>query len=356
MTTRYVLGISGPSLDLAQMTVRRPARSTLDVGSGSGVQAFLAAPHSGAVIGVDRNARAVNVAAFNAQLNGLTNTSFVTGDLYEPVRGRRFDLIVANPPYVISPESRFLYRDSGLGGDEVTQRVIREGAGLLEEGGFLQVICEWAHLAGRDWRGRLAGWFEGTGCDAWVARFTSLDAATHAEHWLQASPHDGPEALPARLEEWLEHHRRLGIEAISDGVISLRKRSGASNWLRFDEAPQRIGPCGAAVERGFVAADFLQATSADEALLGARLRLAPEVCWEQRLTPTADGWQPRQHQLSVATGLAYRGEVDPRCVSLVDRCRGEKTVREVLEGLALERREGLSVVRGLVEQGFLLPG
>src|SRR5262249_38470217 len=127
------------------------------------------------------------------------------------------------------------------------------------------------------------------------------------------------------------------------------------NWLRFDEAPQRIGPCGPAVERGFAAADFLQATSADEALLGSRLILAPEVCWEQRLTPTTDGWQARQHQLSVATGLAYRRDVDPRCVSLVDRCRGDKTVREVLADLGLESREALAVVRGLVEQGFLLP-
>jgi methylase of polypeptide subunit release factors len=362
MTPQYVLGVSSPSLDLAQMTVRRPARSALDVGSGCGIQAFLAAPHSGEVVGVDRNPRAVHVATFNARLNGLANTAFVEGDLYGPVRDRRFDLIVANPPYVISPESRFLYRDSGLGGDEIARRVVREGAGLLEEGGFLQLTCEWAHLTGQDWRGRLADWFGGSGCDAWVMRFTTLDAATHAEHWLQASPHDPAEALPARLEEWLDHHRRLGIEAVSDGVITLRKRSGASNWLRFDDAPQRIGPCGAAVERGFAAADFLTATRDDDALLGARLRLAPDVCQEQRLAPTADGWEVRHSLLAVATGLAYRGEMDRRGVALVDRCRGDKTVREVLDSLAepgappLDPSQALAVVRQLVEQGFLLPG
>jgi protein-L-isoaspartate O-methyltransferase len=356
----HVLSVGSSSRNLAQMTVRRPSRRTLDVGAGCGIQAFLAAPHSAEVIGVDRNARAVNVAAFNAQLNGLANTTFVTGDLYAPVRDRRFDLVVANPPYVISPESRFLYRDSGLKGDEIAQRVIREGAGLLSEGGFLQVICEWAHPAGQDWRARLAGWFRGSGCDAWVTRFTTVDPLTQAETWLEPDPSDAPDAMPGRLQAWLDYYRQEGIEAVSDGVISLRKRAAAGHWLRIDDAPQPVGPCGPSVERGFAAADFLAAHD-DEALLGARLRLAPEVVWEQRLTPTAEGWQADRHQLYLRTGLAYRGDVDPRCVALVERCRGGETVRQALEALnepgrpPLDPGAALALVRGLVEQGFLLP-
>jgi hypothetical protein len=48
-------------------------------------------------------------------------------------------------------------------------------------------------------------------------------------------------------------------------------------------------------------------------------------------------------------------------MALVDGCRGNKTLRQVLEGLtgpegpSVEPREALPVVRRLVEQGFLLP-
>jgi methylase of polypeptide subunit release factors len=362
ISASHVLGIGWPSFFLAQMTVRRPSRSTLDVGAGCGIQAFLAAPHSGRVIGVDRNRRAVNVAAFNAQLNRLSNTTFLEGDLYSPVHDQRFELIVANPPYVISPESRFVFRDSGLKGDEISRRVVREGAGLLEEGAYLQLICEWAHLAGQDWRARLAGWFENTGCDACVLRFTTVDPLKHAEVWLKPGPHDPPEVLPERLNAWLDYHQREGIEAVSDGVISLRKRSGASNWIRFDDAPQRVGPCGASVGRAFAAADFLQAHCTNEALLAAKLRVAPDVCLEQQLMPAGDGWQPRKTQLSVLAGLAYRDEVNQQGLALVDRCRGQKTVRGILESLPppgngqpLDVALVLSVVRRLVEQGLLLP-
>jgi hypothetical protein len=179
--------------------------------------------------------------------------------------------------------------------------------------------------------------------------------------WLNAGPQESHGALASRLENWLAYHQREGIEAVSDGVITLRKRSGGANWLRFDDTPQRVGPCGASVERGFAAVDFLQATADDKALLEARLQLVPEVRWEQRLTPTAEGWEVQQHQLYVASGLSFRGDVDPRCLALVDRCRGERTVREVLDSLAQESGQPvdfpqfLPVVRGLVEQGFLQP-
>jgi len=358
---KHVVGIGGPSLTLAQMTIRRPSRSTLDVGTGCGILAFLAAAHSDAVIGVDLNPRAVNLAAFNAQLNGANHVRFAQGDLYAPVRDRRFNLIVANPPYVISPASRFLYRDSGLKGDEIAQRVIREGAPLLEEGGFLQLTCEWVHPAGRDWRDRLASWFDGIGCDACVLRLTTVDPDAHAGLWLRSDPDVTAEAFPERVREWVNYHRTEGNEAISDGVISLRKRSSGRNWLRFDDTPQRTGPCGPSVERAFAAADFLAAAGSDEALLEARLRLAPDVNWEQRLRPTAEGWDVRHSQLSVSTGLAYRGDADRQGLTLVELCNGERTVRDVLKCLAAsggpspEVPQALGTVRQLVEQGFLLP-
>ena len=108
--THSVMGITGSTKFLDYVTIRRPSRLTLDLGTGTGVQALLAARHSEQVIAVDVSSRALAFARFNAQLNGIKNIEFIKGDLFEPIEGQTFDLIISNPPFLISPESQCLYR------------------------------------------------------------------------------------------------------------------------------------------------------------------------------------------------------------------------------------------------------
>ena len=84
-TTDFVMGIGGSTLTLANSTIRRRSRLTLDVGTGCGIQSFLAAAHSDRVCAVDRNPRAIGLARFNAHLNGLQNIDFFEGDLFDIV-------------------------------------------------------------------------------------------------------------------------------------------------------------------------------------------------------------------------------------------------------------------------------
>jgi len=151
----YGMGPALTSRNVAQLTIRRRCARALDIGCGSGFQAFLAAQHSDQVVAVDRNPRAVNLARFNAQLNGLSNVEVLEYD-FEPVRDQEFDLIVSNPPYVVSPENAFIFRDSGLPGDALCRKIIGEGARHLREGGYCQFLCSWAHLASEDQHQRLA--------------------------------------------------------------------------------------------------------------------------------------------------------------------------------------------------------
>lgn len=116
----YVMGIGGSTITLSQLTIRRPSRHTLDLGCGCGVHAFLAAPHSRQVAAVDLNPRAVQLAAFNARLN---NINCLEGDFFGPVGEQKFDLIISNPPFVISPETRFIYRDGGMEADSVCRGI-----------------------------------------------------------------------------------------------------------------------------------------------------------------------------------------------------------------------------------------
>lgn len=74
----------------------------LDMGTGSGVCAIFAARQARRVVAVDINAEAVRCAGLNSVLNHLEHKIEVRhGDLFAPVAGERFDLIVFNPPFLV---------------------------------------------------------------------------------------------------------------------------------------------------------------------------------------------------------------------------------------------------------------
>ena len=85
-----------------------------------------------------------------------TRSSSGRGSFFEPVAGETFELVVCNPPYVISPESEYVFRDSGLGRDRVSERLVGELPGYLDEGGFGTIMVSWIQ-AGDDPAGRPTG-------------------------------------------------------------------------------------------------------------------------------------------------------------------------------------------------------
>ncbi|WP_437049661.1 HemK2/MTQ2 family protein methyltransferase [Streptomyces sp. enrichment culture] len=142
----------------------------LDVGTGSGALALRAARRGGRVTAVDLSRRAVCVARLNALLAGLP-VRVRRGNLFEPVRGESFDLILANPPYVPAPDGGIRPRgaarawDAGHDGRLVLDRICREGPALLRPGGVLLIV----QSALSD-PGRTVGHLRGAGLKAAVTR------------------------------------------------------------------------------------------------------------------------------------------------------------------------------------------
>ncbi len=95
----HVIGVGHASLSLLQGTPTRPVGTVLDVGTGCGIQALRAADYAGTVTATDVNPRATDLTAATAALNGL-DFEILEGSWFEPVAGRTFDQIVANPPFV----------------------------------------------------------------------------------------------------------------------------------------------------------------------------------------------------------------------------------------------------------------
>ena len=357
-----VMGVAATSRVLAQLTVRRHAPRALDLGAGCGIQALLAARHSDHVSATELNPRAVHLARFNAELNGLCHVAFLPGDWFGPVHGQLFDLIVCNPPFVIAPSQRRLHTHSSRPSDHLCRDLIQAAPPFLRQDGYFQLAANWAHVTGQDWRDRLADWFAGIGCDAWVLHADAEAAPTYALARISEAGED-PDQATRLFDEWMAYYQREGIEGIGSGVITLRRSTRRPNWVRFDRFPGVTGQGGAAIEQGFALRDFLEANHSDRELLGARLCRADHLCWAPRYEPTAAGWSVVASQLRLTDGLAFLGNVDPPVAAFVARCNGEQPLGAALADIAVaEGQEAerlipgfLRVVRRLVELGHLLP-
>ena len=140
----HVPGVHRPSVALAHLTVRRGGERALDLCAGNGIQAILLAAHAEHVVATDVNERALAYTRLNAALNGVDNVETRAGSFFEPVADEQFDLVVANPPYVVSPETAYLFRDGGMRGDGVSELVVRGIPQRLAPGAFASVLIAWA--------------------------------------------------------------------------------------------------------------------------------------------------------------------------------------------------------------------
>lgn len=357
-----VMNVAASSRALAGMTIRQRVSKTLDLGTGCGIQALLAARHSDEVCGVDANPRAIRFAEFNAQLNRVANIKWRTGNLFEPVNGETFDLIICNPPFVVAPEAGHLHTSTGLPHDEFCRSLVRAAPEFLSEGGYCQLLCNWCQMRGEDWHARLATWFGGSGCDAWVMHAHTEDASLYAFNRISERVPDT--ALAAlRFDEWANYYERERIEAIGFGLITMRRSGKNRNWFRCDSLPEVRGACGDEIARGFALRDFLEATRDDERLLGARLRRSDKIEWQRRLALTTEGWSLRESRLSLAEGLSYVAQADEDVIEFLMQCDGRFELRDYLRELSAVKRQAieslaadfLRVVRRLIELGFLLP-
>jgi methylase of polypeptide subunit release factors len=252
----FVVGVGPAGQTLAALTIRRPVASALDLGTGQGLQALRAARHAERVVAVDVNARALEYAAHNAELNGIENVEWRQGSWFEPVAEERFDLIVANPPYVISPESGLTYRDSGEPGDALVLRLLGELPAYLEEGGFGQLLCNFVPRPG-DWPGTIKDATAESGCDVVVLKYSDIPPDEYAEGWNQSLRSADHRAFDAAVERWVTHYREQGIDSIAFGMVILRRRSDGPSWFRAIHAPG--GPtegAGEHVERLFTGRDW----------------------------------------------------------------------------------------------------
>jgi hypothetical protein len=361
--TDHVLGISPASTSLAQLTIREPVGSALDLGTGCGVQALHLAAHAGSVVATDVNQRALWTTRFNAALNGVADRVEVRdGSFFEPVAGQRFDLIATNPPFVISPATgeRLVYRDSGLPGDRVVEDIVRAAPAHLNPGGWCQVLANWVITDGQDWDERLEPWLA-DGLDALVVQREVIDPAAYVELWLKdAGQHPSTGSGQAadyahRYDTWLSWFEDQGIAAVGFGWINLHAagRTPGTERREFLQWPYEVEqPIAPAIAAWGAAGSIL--AGADE-----RLSLRADVM--QETFGAAGVEDPESIVLRQQVGFRRARKVDTVMAAVVGACDGELSVGQILDAVsglldldvAATRTTYLPVVRELVNEGFL---
>ncbi len=223
----YVMGVTNAARSLAWCTPMWQVGSVLDLGTGSGIQALCAATHAERVVAVDVNPRSVGIARASVQLNGADNVEVREGSWFEPVEGEVFDLAVSNPPFVISPENRLVYRDGGMEGDALCGALLADLPVHLAPRGRAVMLVEWARRTGEEWSATPLRWLAPLGCDAIAVRYGETDPLVYATRWNHHLEGD-PAALRRTVRAWVAEYERLRLDQMYEGVICVRRPESGS--------------------------------------------------------------------------------------------------------------------------------
>ncbi|WP_406311344.1 methyltransferase [Streptosporangium sp. NBC_01639] len=354
----HVVGAGGASANLAQLVSRRPVERALDIGTGCGVQVLHLADRAREIVATDVNPRALELARLSWALSGVQGVDAREGSLFDPVDGERFDLIVANPPFVISPGGRFTYRESGFEADGFCRDLVRLAPRFLAPGGTCQLLANWLHVGGEDWRDRVGGWLTGTGCDGWVVQRDVQDPAEYVELWLRDAAEQGTPRYRELYDEWLGWFASMDITGVGFGWITVHDSGSLDPVVRVEELRQQVElPVGGYVDE--VLGSIAEAHRlTDGELLGSRPVLAGGVLEERVGPPGAE--DPSRITLRQTGGLRRSAQVGTVEAALAGVCDGDYPLEPLLAAIAeltgedpddlrIKAPEGL---RSLIAEGF----
>jgi methylase of polypeptide subunit release factors len=334
-----------------------PCERFLELCAGTGIAALLASRYALRTWAADITERATRFARFNAALNGIVNCTPVQGDLYQPLQGECFDRIVAHPPYMPSLEQKYIFRDGGEDGEQITRRIIAGLPEHLSPGGRFYCTCMLSDRKGARAETRIREMLGIDQRDFDVALVT-LQTYQPTEYYLRLAM-EGRATLE-ELAPRQEIFKRLEVEHLvycsmvvqrrseSREVFTARRQVGAgvglpeTEWLLQWEA----AAAQPATVQGLIEARPIASSR-------ARLRLAHAL--------QSGTWVADECTLATASPFAVEARCPPWTGTLVGRCDGRKTTRDHLQFLKesgavpadAPESEFVKLVRALIAGGFL---
>lgn len=344
----HVMGIGGATRSLiAQAPVVTAPTFALDLGTGCGIVAMHLALRGGRVIATDISERALTIAQANATLNDVAGAiEFRQGSLFEPVSEERFDVILSNPPFVITPRASdgpvYEYRDGGLVGDALAAAVVRTGPAHLAPGGTMLCLANWETPWGGNGLSRVREWIADASVDshvgavtAWVIERDRLEPVQYAETWARdGGARPGTAEFDGLLAAWIDDFADRRIVAVGLGAIRIRRESTAEESVVHVEQATgalAVAGLGSDLQRAFESGSAA-ARMSDAEVLSHRWLHAASVSEERIHQPGQEA--PQAITLITDTPIARRVAADPLLAAAVGASDGELTLGQIADALA----------------------
>ncbi|MCK7636886.1 DUF7059 domain-containing protein [Corynebacterium pygosceleis] len=385
----HVPGVGAASLSLLQATPTDPVRCVLDLGTGCGIQMLGQLGCAETVTGTDIHTRALDFA--EATLagggvpvtreglrvsrtesragDGVATVDLRRGSWYEPVAGRRFDRIIANPPFVISPGGGFVYRDSGLDLDAASELVVSGAVRHLNPGGSAHMLASWVHTEETSWTQRVASWIPDTGVAAWILQRDVADPELYVGTWLRDGSVD-PRSSEGRERtvEWLDHFTANGVTGVGFGFVALQRidDDSPSEVTAEDFSVNETCGLGDEVTEFFTRSAWLRERDTD-GIADSRFVVRPGVAVEDvRVTDedTRQGFRPAALRITRTEGPRFSHDIDEHLMAVLSGIHPRGlTLRETVElycaakGLDADEvlPEAVAAVVDLIRHGIVLP-
>lgn len=220
-----VMYIGLDSIGLVHTAPHYSIDEALDLCTGSGVQALQASRYARKVTAIDLNPRAIRFARFNAQLNDINNVQCKLGNLYEVVQDRKFDIILANPPFVPSPDKTLRFRDGGSQGEDILSHIIKHSAEYLTANGKLHIVTDLVDV--NKYQEKLAQWWHGGPSHQLVLRTADRDDILFSVPHSHAPFGQSFDAYNLELDKWLSNFHKADISNVNFGYILIHKTNNS---------------------------------------------------------------------------------------------------------------------------------
>lgn len=371
-TGDYVMGLSPSTRTLGSLVPPRRFGRVLEIACGMGWLARQLAADGADVTATDINPRALEIARLNGRLAGIESIRLLEGDLLEPVRDEPpFDLIVCNPPYVLSPAGTLVFRETAdTAPGDTCRRLVAGVPAHLAEGGLAIIMINWGHATDDDWHDAPLAWVGGAEVQAWLFQNDASTPGEYAWNWIRHDPRFATaDGVGDEMECWLRHLQQHRIRRVSSGFLILRRpHPGEPPWRRADR--RNIGEM--STRAGTDVANVLhnetwlrrRDTAADAPSLLDLDYHAPDGIEALTEMDLDGGWARRTIRLRSPGRLTYDGQVDENLLRLLELVRAGQRPRVMLDELTrhpdIGRRPALtanieSLVHELIRHGLIYP-
>ncbi len=342
-----------------------PCDLFLDLCSGTAIAALLAAKgyarHSWAV---DIASRATRFGEFNRRLNAVENATVMQGDLYKPVKGMKFDRIVAHTPWVPSLKRRPIYADGGPDGERITRAIIKGLPRHLAPGGRFYCLAANLEREGEPYEERARRWLGARQSDFDIVY---IEAEKKGPLQFAYRTTRATKGAWREMDQWVEHFRKLKIKNLVYGLLVIQSSDTKRNCFTVRRQKAENG--------GIAEAEWLRTWESAwansfrrEQVMASRLTASKGAELHVLHSRENDRLSPSKFTLTSAHPFAVEFVCPGWVAKLVERCDGTSTASEHFEAGQREgwigaevsaadfvRMLGELISRGLLEVGGFEP-